>query len=1056
MQRQRAKAQPEQPAEQPGERPRGRGFGSGLVWLLALLTPVIAGAQETGKVQGRVTDATTGQPIAGAQIAIGGTRLGNISNVEGFYFINNVPAGLQEIGAQFIGYQGVTVRQQRVLAGQTLTIDFKLQQSAVQIAALEIIGETQPLVPRDQVGSKNIVTGQTVDELPVDNVNQIIILQPGVVSGGLKGFSIRGGRSGEEAVFVDGVLIRNFNLGTSNLQIGTNAVAEVDVLTGGFSAQFGEAQSGIVNFVTRTGGRRWNGAFSMQTDEIMPSEWSVGFNRAELSLGGPVYRNISFFGALTANGNRSADAGKIWRDIPIYVPTGVDTMVSYVPAGTTDAREVAIPSLARYDQGGRIPFSQNDQYTLDTKLDYTYGSGSRIFLTGKLSRNQARAASLVPNATGVINLYNPSSFGGARAHSRALILGWTHNIVQSADQALAVDLKLALTHDNGLAGVLQRDWDLDNRNPFLGFAFSNMQFVVGEEEFPVDESLIERFLRNEGKLTPYDITRTDLGLAQEFRLNPYGVSSGFSDRGLGGFFAYNDEKQRQARLTIDWQINPQNRLKFGGDYTDIDVKSAAIAYQSLSFAQMWVEQPKRQSLFVQDRLDLGDMVIEGGLRYDRFDPNSKFSLTPGYYDLDDPTSFEQAPIRSTLSPRLGISFPVTVNSTFRLSYGHFSQLPDLNEYYFGKNTDFFRFRNTNSNDRFARPADIGKTIAFEFGYRQLLSPDFVLDIAAYNRDKTKDVTYRKLAWDDPSNPGSIAYLNTLTNSDFGTIRGVDVRLDRRFGRLMDVMVGYSYQDARNTGTDPLMFTRLFARIEGNANQLLGLPPNPAQAMRATEENRKHNVTGNFSLHFPANFAHPLLRNSGLFGTFRFVSGFPFSPVTDVGQAIVTGPPSGLFAGELRDDEVSTARMPWNKTFDLKAQKGLRLMGWNTNLFVDARNVLDLENQTGVFLTNGDIGDEGVFQQIIAGHRQTLGGGVAVERIDLSTLADAGSGVRNEVDLIALRRAEARFGNGNGIFDSGEQERAFRAATLLNAMATPGVAGLIGAGRRVRLGVEIAF
>jgi outer membrane receptor protein involved in Fe transport len=277
-------------------------------------------AQETGNIQGRVTDAASGAPIVGAQVNIVGTRLGNITNNDGYYFINNVPAGVQDIQAQYIGFQTVTVRQQRVLAGQRLTQNFQLTQSAVEIAALEVIGETRPLVPRDQVASKNIVTGEAVEELPVDNVTNILRLQPGVVQvGGKDGISIRGGRSGEEAVFIDGVLVRNFNGGQSNLTVGTNTLSEVDVLTGGFSAEFGEAQSGIVNYVTRSGGQRWVGSLSLQTDEIMPKEWSHGFNRAELSVGGPLVGNLGFFFGGTATGNRYSNAGMGWRDQPIYI-----------------------------------------------------------------------------------------------------------------------------------------------------------------------------------------------------------------------------------------------------------------------------------------------------------------------------------------------------------------------------------------------------------------------------------------------------------------------------------------------------------------------------------------------------------------------------------------------------------------------------------------------------------------------------------------------------------------------------------------------------------------
>jgi hypothetical protein len=160
--------------------------------------------------------------------------------------------------------------------------------------------------------------------------------------------------------------------------------------------------------------------------------------------------------------------------------------------------------------------------------------------------------------------------------------------------------------------------------------------------------------------------------------------------------------------------------------------------------------------------------------------------------------------------------------------------------------------------------DFAKTVAFEFGFRQLLAPDFVLDISAYNKNKLKDVTIRKLAWIDPTNPTSSTYLNTFTNSDFGEIRGIDLRLDRRFGQIFDGMIGYSYQDARDTGTDPFTYTNIFARIESNANVLLGLPPNPAQSIRVTEENRKHNITGNFALQWPSNYRNKLFANFGLF------------------------------------------------------------------------------------------------------------------------------------------------------------------------------------------------
>ena len=1050
-----------------------RRFALAVLMLLGAVGVERLQAQETGNLQGRVTDAASGQPIAGAQVVIVGTRLGNITNSDGFYFINNVPAGLQDIQAQYIGYQTVTVRQQRVLAGQRLTQNFQLTQSAVEIAALEVVGETKPLVPRDQVATKNIVTGEAVENLPVDNVTRIVQLQPGVVSAGKTGISIRGGRSGEEAVFVDGVLVRNFNFGDSRLTVGTNSLSEVDVITGGFSAEYGDAQSGIVNFVTRSGTRSWNGALSLQTDELMPKEWSVGFNRAEFSLGGPIVGKLGFFGAVTATGQRSVNLGMEWRNTPIYVASGVDTTISYdatsndfCGSASTECRDVVVPDFVQFDQGGRLPFSNTDEYTADAKIDYTYGSGSRIFVTGKTSRNQGRSMFGITNTNDLNDnrnwLYDSQGMAGLMAKNWTGIVGWTHNFVRSAESALALDVKVARMHDYSVGGNLDEEFDLAHRDPAFGFTVPDFKFQVDEKMFPVDKALVDRYLRNvpddpssaTGSLTPFPTSRTDLNGSVEYRLNPYGVLTNYNTRGVGGTFAYADEKQWQFRANVDWQVNRQNRLKFGGDYFDIDIARARIGYNSAAFAQVWVENPKRQSVFAQDRLDLGDVVVEGGVRYDRFDPNSDFPVTPGYFNLEDPTSFKKAPVRTSLSPRLGVSFPVTVNSTFRLSYGHFTQVPDLANYYRGKNIDYFRFRNTNTNEIFTTPLDLGKTIAFEFGYRQLLAPDFVLDISAYNKDKLKDVTTRKLSWADPTNPGSTTYLNTFTNADFGTIRGVDLRLDRRFGQIFDAMLGYSYQDARNTGTDPFTYVNVFARLESNATTLLGLPPNPAQAIRVTEQNRKHNITGNFSLQFPNNYSHKLLANSGVFGTVRILSGLPYSPLTEAGTAILIGPGANLGSTgtELKDDEISTTRLPWQRTLDLKFQKGMRLMGWNAQLFVDARNVFDTRNQIGVFQTTGDVNDEGTYTARVKAHRETLGGGQAQDAIDLRSLSAAGTGVRNAVDLYLLQKAEARFGNADQIFTAEEQTRAFKASELfLN-----GPQDMYGVGRRVRLGFELTF
>ncbi|HSM08767.1 MAG TPA: carboxypeptidase-like regulatory domain-containing protein, partial [Gemmatimonadota bacterium] len=141
---------------------------------LFIASPVLA-QQSTGKVQGRVVDEATGAPIAGASVTVAGTTVGNLTNDQGFYFLNEVPAGLQTVRAEFIGYRAVEISDERILAGQTTTLNFELSSSAVELEALVVEGERNPLVPRDQTSTKSIVQGETIDQLPLDNASSIVV-----------------------------------------------------------------------------------------------------------------------------------------------------------------------------------------------------------------------------------------------------------------------------------------------------------------------------------------------------------------------------------------------------------------------------------------------------------------------------------------------------------------------------------------------------------------------------------------------------------------------------------------------------------------------------------------------------------------------------------------------------------------------------------------------------------------------------------------------------------------------------------------------------------------
>ena len=194
---------------------------SAALWVLGV---ELASAQ-TGKLDGTVRD-SAGSPIEGAQVIIVGTAFSATTSHRGYFFINNVPVGTITLQARYIGYLRVELQGVRVLAGETITQDFQLQAAPVQLQDLTVLAAGNPLVPRDEVTTKQRIDGEFTENLPVDQVNQVLELQPGVVASPTgNSLSIRGGRADEAAVYLDGVSIQPGNRGNGVVAAGTNSKA---------------------------------------------------------------------------------------------------------------------------------------------------------------------------------------------------------------------------------------------------------------------------------------------------------------------------------------------------------------------------------------------------------------------------------------------------------------------------------------------------------------------------------------------------------------------------------------------------------------------------------------------------------------------------------------------------------------------------------------------------------------------------------------------------------------------------------------------------------------
>lgn len=1085
----------------------------GLVGIaLTLAAGPLLAQEHAGKIQGRVVDDVTRAPIPGASVQVVGTTIINLTNEQGYYFLNEVPAGLRSVEATFIGYRSVRIVDERILAGQTTTLNFSLATSAVRLETLVVEGERNPLVPRDQTSTKSIVQGEMVDQLPLDNAAGVIVLQPGVVETN-RGRTIRGGRPNEEAVFLDGMLVRGFGTGNAaNLELPTNALEQVDVNVGGFAAEFGEAQSGVVSYVTKTGGSAFNGSLEYLTDQLGPDDMRTNFNRAELTLGGPIAGPLSFFVAGTVEGQDAftttnaptryvIDGDDICPDAPRFaslctageVATFSLPRASVAP-GATDYVNVTAPSFVPWENGRTIPagFSQSDLF--HGNLSWQLPRGSRL----SLSYNRNRFQQYGPAMTlGPFNsfpsTYHTDGLDGFLSTRNSLSLSWLQTITQSADHQLTFDLLAAYSVDRGTIGMMNQLWWRDHRDPFLGYVFEDIEFAYedvttlqGFELFEPSDEFLNAYRsgaipRDEFLLFPnrHDlsgVSQSLTGLAGALRSNPYAMKTLFPLRGPGQFGIHrNGEDRLQLRGSLDWQIGRFNRAKIGAEYFDVDLRAYSLW---LSFGHPLVEKarPNRIGAFLQNRLDVGDLVLEAGIRWDYLDPDIELPRTPGFvYSVpdslkagfvkyagpeegyvplfDEPcggvspsnpngtclTNFIAAESKSELSPRIGVAFPVTPTSTFRLSYGRFVQTPafySTSRFFQGpsgvaegnvgalENAYFDLSQFGSGSGSFARDVEMPATRTFEFGYRQLVGGNFVLDLSAFNKKQRGALTSRQLPFNDP-NHGTIRYLSVLTNDDFTESSGFELKADYFIGAMVTSSLSYSYLDARGTGSDPFFYERFIRLATTNLSFLTNEPTNPPAVLLRLEQSRRHSISWTGSLVLPTGFregsiAGVLLRDLGLFAIMRLRSGLPYTKVKNQGRGII-GPPSQLGRPE---STIGGAETPWTFGLDLRLTKSLRPGGISLQAFADWRNPFNIENNQTVFLETGN--------PVNALHRHRwLGDPLQDPSLDASTDIDdfdiIAESTDNEFNKYMLLRAEQRWGNGDGVFTVEEQEVAFEQA-----------------------------
>ena len=242
-------------------------------------------AKSTGQLSGRVSDEKN-NPISNVTIILENTSYNAQSNEKGYYLIKNIDVGKYDVIASLIGYTSHKVKNVRLKIDETTVVNFRLKKDTLKIEGIIITEPKFKLVDKLNTASGAVFTEQNIENLDVKDIQDLIALQAGgyINNGELH---IRGGRVNEVKYIVDGINTSDPIDNSSALSIDVNTIKEMKVITGGFPAEYGNAQSGIVNIVTKNGSSKYSGKIEFQSDHILKRE-NKNNDVIKFILSGPV------------------------------------------------------------------------------------------------------------------------------------------------------------------------------------------------------------------------------------------------------------------------------------------------------------------------------------------------------------------------------------------------------------------------------------------------------------------------------------------------------------------------------------------------------------------------------------------------------------------------------------------------------------------------------------------------------------------------------------------------------------------------------------------------
>ncbi|MBT8402170.1 MAG: TonB-dependent receptor, partial [Rhodothermia bacterium] len=655
----------------------------------------------TGKIAGRVVDAATGEPLPGVNVVIDGTTKGAATDLDGYYVILQVKPGEYALRASIIGFAVQIVQGVKVQVDKTTTVDFNLEEEIFEGQEVVVTAE-RGIVEVDRTTTTAVVDGEQLAALPVTGIGDAINLQAGVVDG-----RFRGGRSGEVAYLVNGVPINNAFNNQAAFDVEQNMVASLEVISGVFNAEYGQALSGVVNIVTKDLPSEWSGSFlgyvgTLVSSEkvefvkrtgpagsgLIPSDFQserVSFTEAsdldnlldvQASIGGPILKNKL---SIQATGRFIRDKGHLLgRDL--FSPTDSSSNL------TNDPSTWQIESTG---DGDFVPLGWSERYSLNTTLGYRLSGAVRLEYNGFFQDGEGRGYShqlkyvpeginkfLFSSQTHIVSLrytVGAKSFGSVSySLLRDKFDSQLYDLPGSYDESRCVGLAPSerLREENLQACRL----DSRYASPLLsGLQGTNAFSVGGNDLFSNDE-----------------LTKTHTILAD---------------------FSSQVTRVHLMKVGVQARLHSLDNRSFGIEKSARTGNTAQVSPNVFS-DNILKASPTEFSAYAQDKMEFEGLIVNAGLRLDYFDPDydipndwsqaaaeriinpclsldesqrstcfDRFADVDGIMTADSVSNRTSADVELQLSPRLGIAFPISSTGVMRFSAGMFFQTPQLNLLY---------------------------------------------------------------------------------------------------------------------------------------------------------------------------------------------------------------------------------------------------------------------------------------------------------------------------------------------------------------------------------------